>query len=110
MIEVAANLRREEHLVAAALEGQAEDLLAVAPTVHVGRVEEIHTEVDGLPHRVDRVCVLRGTVRIPVGIPADRPSPEADFGHLETRSSEGAASHRCPNGEACKNVSGVSPR
>src|SRR5207247_10962895 len=78
MVEIAADLRREVHLIPASLQGLAEDLLAVPPSVDVRGIEEVHAEVDRLLYRGDRLPVVRRTVRIPMGVSADRPAPDSD--------------------------------
>ena len=83
MVEIAAHLRGEVHLIPASLQGLAEDLLAVPPSVHVRGIEEVHAEVDRLLYRGDRLPVVRRAVGIPMGVPADRPGPESDFRDLE---------------------------
>src|SRR5438034_1160195 len=103
-VKVSADLRRQEHLFPAAFEGLSEDFLTVAPAVHVGGVEEVDSEVNGPADRLDGFRVLRGTIRIPVRIPADRPRAEAYLGHVEARPAEWTSLHGCPNGPACKNV------
>src|SRR5881396_2300434 len=72
----------------------------------VARVE-VHpnaSAVNGPADRLDGFRVLRGTIRIPVRIPADRPRAEAYLGHVEARPAEWTSLHGCPNGPACKNV------
>src|SRR5438093_1043613 len=103
-VKVSADLRRQEHLFPAAFRGLSEDFLPVAPAVHVGGVEEVDAEVNGPADRLDGFRVLRGTIRIPVRIPADRPRAEAYLGHVEARPAEWTSLHGCPNGPACKNV------
>ena len=46
VVEVPADLRREEDLVPAVFEGLTEDLLAVPPAVDVRGVEEVHSEIE----------------------------------------------------------------
>src|SRR2546428_285404 len=79
---------------AAAVERLSEDLFAVAPSVHVCRVEEVHTQVDRVADRSDRFCVVRGTVRVPVGVAPDRPGAEPDFGDLQPCATERPGLHR----------------
>ena len=93
VIEVAANLRGQMHIVPTADERFADDFLAVAPAVDVGGVDEIHSEVDGTLQRCDRRPVLRGSIRIPVGVPADRPRAEPNFRHLQAGATEDPCLH-----------------
>src|SRR6185437_7008113 len=52
---LAVHLRREDHLVAPALEGLAYDLLGLARGIHVGRVDEVDPAVDRRADRADAV-------------------------------------------------------
>src|SRR5437879_6466405 len=107
MVEIAAHLRGEVHLIPASLQGLAEDLLAVPPSVHVRGIEEVHAEVDRLLYCGDRLPVVRRAVRIPMGVPADRPGPESDFRDLEAGLPERPSLHRRPKEAASKNLSDV---
>ena len=83
-LEVA--LRRDDGLLALALEGFAEDALALAPGVHVRGIEEVHAEVE---RAVDE-CLALLFVEHPVA-PVARPethAPQADPGHLDAGSAE----------------------
>ena len=62
MVEVAADLRSEEHVLAVVLQGLPEDLLAVAPSVDVGCVEKVAAEICRTAHRTDGNGVVRRTV------------------------------------------------
>ncbi len=110
MVEIAADLGREEHLVPASFEGLPEDFLAVPPSVDVRGIEEVHPKVDGLLDGGDRFCVVRGAVRIPVGVSTDRPGPESDFRDLEAGFPERPSSHRRANEALSKNLSDVGGR
>ena len=93
VVEVSADLRRDAHLFAAALEGLSEDLLAVSPAVHVRRVEEGAPELDRPAHGGDGGRVVGRTVRVPAVVPADRPCAEANLGDLQTCASERPVPH-----------------
>src|SRR5947208_17167776 len=76
-----------------AFECLTEDLLAVAPSVHIRGVDEIHPELGGAPDRGDRFRVVGRTVRVPVRIPANRPRAEPDFGDLQPCATDDAGLH-----------------
>src|SRR6266571_8507105 len=88
VIEIPANLRRDVHVLTMAFESLAENLLAVAPSIYICGVDEIHPELDGASDGGDGFRVVSRTVRVPVRIPADRPCTEPDFGDLQPRATE----------------------
>ena len=93
VVEVAAHFRRQDDGVAAALERLAEDLLAATPAVDVGRVEEVHPEIDGPLDGCDRLPVVGGSVRVPVRVPTNGPCAESDLRDSEARPTEDACVH-----------------
>jgi hypothetical protein len=78
-----AELGREDHLLAPALERLCEKLLIVSPAVHVGRVEVVDAAVDGVVDHRDRFVVVG--VAIHAG---HRHASEADGADLEGRAAE----------------------
>src|SRR6185369_13595535 len=73
-----AELGDEDHAVTPALERLAEQLLVVAPAVHVGRVDVIDAEVDGALDERDRLAVVGGPVH-----PRQPHAPQSDRRHVE---------------------------
>jgi hypothetical protein len=67
-------------------DGKAQDLLAAAPAVGLGCIEERHTEVDGVAHKVDPVLV--GLARLAEAIAA-----HADIGDGKARRPQWSVSH-----------------
>ena len=57
-----AELGGEHDALAPPLDGSADDILVLAPTVHVGRVQMIDTLVDGITNEVLGCRILRGPV------------------------------------------------
>ena len=57
-----AELRRDDHLVALALDALADQLLVLAGAVGVGRVEQVEAELDGAVHGLDQFDVVRHAV------------------------------------------------
>ena len=68
----------ELHLVAAAVDGAAHELLVVARPVHVGGVEEGHAQVERATDRRGRLVLVGGSVEL--GHPH---AAESDGGYLE---------------------------
>src|SRR6266571_988711 len=93
VIEIPTDLCRDVHVLVVAFECLAENLLAVAPSVYICGVDEIHPELDGAPDGGDGFRVVGRTVRIPMGIAADRPCTEPDFGDLQPRATEDSSLH-----------------
>ncbi len=57
-------LRGDEHLIALPLQRAAEQLLVREWSVHLGRVEEGDTELDGAVDGGDRLALVGGAVRL----------------------------------------------
>src|SRR5207249_5733762 len=93
VIEIPADLRRDVHVLAMAFECLTEDLLAVAPSVYICGVDEIHSELDGPPDGGNGFRVVGRTVRVPVRIAANRPRTEPDFGDLQPCATENSTLH-----------------
>ncbi|CDK40198.1 hypothetical protein BN903_108 [Halorubrum sp. AJ67] len=79
VVEIVADLRRQRHLVAAAVDGPPDYLLAVAVAVHVAGVDVGDARVERVLDHPDRLFV--GAVAPPIG--ADDPRAEADLGDLD---------------------------
>src|SRR5437879_13851857 len=79
--------------VAPAFQRAAEELLVVAPAVHVGRVEEVDAFVERVVNEADRLFVIRVAVDA-----RHRHEPEADGGDFERAASNLALFHNvvCP--------------
>src|SRR5439155_21021648 len=93
VVEVPDDLRRDVHVLSMAFECLTEDLLAVAPSVYICGVDEIHPELDGPPDGGNGFRVVGRTVRVPMGIAADRPCTEPDLGDLQPRATENSTLH-----------------
>ena len=89
MGEIDADLRRDEDAVAHLAERLADQLLAVAAAVDVGRVEEVDAEVEGAPERGQRLLVAD----VAPAHAADGEPAEADFGDHELCAAEASVVH-----------------
>jgi hypothetical protein len=86
-----AELRRYHHLVAPARHRAADQLLIGVGAVHLGRVQEVHPELDRALDRRGRLVLVGGAV--------ERRHPhaaESDRGHLEAGCPELALLHVAP--------------
>src|SRR6266699_2233492 len=84
-------LGRDDRLVAPAFQRAAEELLVVAPAVHVGRVEEVDAFVERVVNEADRLFVIRVAVDA-----RHRHEAEADGGDFERAASNLALFHGLP--------------
>src|SRR5688572_7393709 len=83
-----AELGGEHDLVALPAQGGGEELLVVAPAVHVGGVDEVHAKVQRAVHDGDRLCVVTGTIGA-----GHRHTAESDGADLETALAETSPLH-----------------
>src|SRR5262249_32769082 len=83
-----AELRGHDGPLPPALQGPAEQLLVVAPAVHVGAVQEVDPAVEGLVDHGDRLGVVAGAVD--AGL---RHAAQSDGRALEVAVSELAMAH-----------------
>ncbi len=81
IIEIVAEFRGDHDVVTASLECLGQHDLALAVTVDVCRVEEVHAEIAGLAQQPDTGVVI--LIRDAPHLGADRPHAKANFGDLE---------------------------
>ncbi|MBK5115675.1 MAG: hypothetical protein JJE23_02035 [Thermoleophilia bacterium] len=89
LVEAHAELGRDHDLVATSGERFAEQLLVITPAVHLGGVEEAHTELDRAVERGDRLRLVPLTVEA-----GHSHAAEADLRYLESVVAECSLVHR----------------
>ena len=77
-VEVVAEFRADDYLVAMLLEGLGKDLLPIAQSIGVTGVKKVHAQIEGLDQKVDPL----GLLDLSPPVRADGPDAEAYFGYV----------------------------
>src|SRR5712691_7767354 len=106
VVEIAADLGRDEHVLADPRERPAQEFLRMTVPIHVRRIEEVATQLVGALDGAQRLGVVGGTVRVAESVAADAPTAEANGADREAGAAQHPTSHRNKSPSASRVVTG----